>query len=311
MGCREVFVLLAGELSHLKEHSRLLSLPWRSSAKYKAHHLPLSSSTYLTESRLCVCRGTDLQSSVRVCSSCWVRSGAGAQVLLLLASSQNRRRLLNSFHLICCSSGPRQTDWSSALPREVAAGRTLFQRRRSSLQKSAPSTRGRSPPRPCSRLHTDADPQSLGTRPRRHHHVHTSNLVSPDIARGGQASAREFSICQGFRNWASGATDASSPRVTSPTQDAAGTLRFGFSKSHSCCSRLPVGRVQEEGAANWAESEVSASWPAVPTRRNSRIRSGPGPPPCPPGLRPCLTTEPVPTAWSTCCGPAWRPGSLR
>ena len=42
MRWKEVFfLLLAGELSRLKEHSRLLSLPWRSIAKYKAHHLPL------------------------------------------------------------------------------------------------------------------------------------------------------------------------------------------------------------------------------------------------------------------------------
>lgn len=147
------FLLLAGELSRLKEHSRLLSLPWRSIAKYKAHPPtpPFSSSTYLTE-KLCVCRPGDRFTELCEClfSSCWVWSGAGAQVFLLMDSNQNPRRLLNSFHLTFCSSGARQTDWSFALPYDAAACRTLFQKVTLLTPKSPPTSTRRTqlaPPR--------------------------------------------------------------------------------------------------------------------------------------------------------------------
>lgn len=50
--------------------------------------------------------------------------------------------------------------------------------------------------------------------------------------------------------------DASSPRVTSSTKDAEGTLVFRLLKSYNCCSQFPVGRVHEEGAASCAEPDA-------------------------------------------------------
>ena len=129
-------------------------------------------------------------------SSCWVWSGAEAQVVLLMDSNQNPRRLLNSFHLTFCS-GARQTDWSFTLPYDVAAGRTVFQKV-TLLNVHPPPAEGlgwRLRGRVCSSAHQrrswcipapgctpDAESCNLsGLQRRHHHHVHTSNLVSPDI----------------------------------------------------------------------------------------------------------------------------------
>ena len=147
MGCREVFVL--------RNILGFSACPEGVEQNTRPPPPPLVLYLPYCEPSVCRPRGRFTE----LCASLLILLGSvrcRSQVLLLLASNQNRRRLLNSFHLICCSSGPRQTDWSSALPREVAAGRTLFQRRRSSLLKSAPSTRGRGwRPRgsgsPCSR----------------------------------------------------------------------------------------------------------------------------------------------------------------
>lgn len=129
--------------------------------------------------------------------SCWVWSGAEAQVFLLMDSNQNPRRLLNSFHLTFCS-GARQIEVSLSLMIWLGVAQ-CFKRWHFSLLKVHPPPPGglgwRLRGRVCSSAHQRrswcipapgctpvAEYCNLsGLHWCHHHHVHTSNLVPPDI----------------------------------------------------------------------------------------------------------------------------------